>query len=381
MRKSRRYSVTPAEGGETWYECIEEAVGIAVDYPRFSIHAAVPLLYGTESNPDLPVVDAANKGTIKELRGQTVPKMEKEDRPEGVSNTNWSPATAADLNVRCGPDYPATGAKEPSEPALYECCGCDTAQAGIRIDAPIPRLGPLPAGGDGWSKDLGIPRCVVFNCQFPLQEGPKLFGEHPVEDAGTSVVAQFVATPEVLRVARLIVDAQAAGKDPPSASEEPTAPAVKLLQELFARGTLDLPKGAKTGFYASGALKSIGWIEDLEDLPLPKLLKPTIVRYNGKPMLLGCMGKMHRDQTGEWMCVDFDIRGTRWLSRSALVQLREKFRTVSVCCGFVIQGTADEELPEVVLACLRLHGMDIEHGTWIEDPNAPAGKRQRPAEV
>merc|ERR1711934_97950 len=37
----------------------------------------------------------------------------------------WCPVSSARFNVRKGPDYSSTGAKEPSLPALYDCVGVD----------------------------------------------------------------------------------------------------------------------------------------------------------------------------------------------------------------------------------------------------------------
>lgn len=377
MSQGRKGSTDGWDGNDTWYECIEDDVGGLLDYPRVAFQAAVPLLAG---------LDAAEAGfhdprllRLTKLQGNSMPHQAKEDRPDGISRATWSPANASDLMVRQGPDYPSTGLKEASMPAMYRCTGCDTVKAGCMIKDPLPRLGPLPAGGQGWHKGLGIPRAVIFNCQFPLEEGPKMFGEHPADDAGTSVIVQFVATDEVIRVAGLEAKAKESGRDGPSAADEPIIPAVRLLRDLFARGTVELPDGQKPGFHASGAMKCIGMVEDLEDVELPRLLKPPCVRNNGKPVLLTNFGSMNRDESGEWMCIDFDIRGMTWLTRSLLCKLRHRFREVSVHAAFVIQGTKDDELPEVVLGSLRIHGMDVDRAAWINDPRAPPGSQ--PPEV
>merc|ERR1740121_416735 len=111
--RSSRFSVAPTEGGETWYDCIEEGVGLAMDYPRFSIHdSLVPLLFGQEGQ-DMTHAGSEKQGPVQQLLGQTVPRMEKEDRPDGFKPT-WSPADAAEFEVRQGPNYPSTGLKEAS---------------------------------------------------------------------------------------------------------------------------------------------------------------------------------------------------------------------------------------------------------------------------
>lgn len=200
-----------------------------------------------------------------------------------------------------------------------------------------------------------------------------MLGKHPAHDHGTSVLPQFVVSEELIRVAAL--DARAKAGEALGEDSEPILPAVRLLKDLFSRGSLDLAGGQKPGFRSSGALKAIGWVENLEDIELPRLLKPTVARYNGTPILLTTLGTMHRDASGEWMCIDLDFRMFTWLSRSLLFKLRKRFKEVSVHVAFVIQGTQDHELPEVVLGDFRIHGMDIEQTAWVDDPPFPAQRK------
>lgn len=369
LSQSLRASLALSDPEEiTWYECIEDGVG------DFLGQLAVPLL-----SPPVKI-DKTNPSNMRLTRlcGDSCPQIRSEDRAEDECRTSWSAANAADLAVRCGPDYVRQGRKEPSAPAMYECVSCEAVRAGCIIENPIPRLGPLPAGGAGWHKGLGIPRVLTVNGQNPWEEGPKMFGVHPVEDGGSSLMGTFVVTAEVIRVAALDFKAKQSGGDPPDPSDEPILPAVRLLQELYARGTLELPlpKGQKVGFSTAGALKAIGFIEDFQQVEgIPSLLRPAIGKNNGKPALLTNFAKMFKDESGadEWMCIDFDIRKMTWLSRSLLAKLRHRLKEINLHEAFLIQGTKDHELPEVVLANVLFHGVDIINTPWIDDPAAPPG--------
>lgn len=372
-RRMYRLNSSNSIDGETWYDAIEDGLGGLADYPRFAAHyaseAIVPLL-ATEAGVEPS--SKPRRARLSRLTGKSLPRLAPEERenqvlPEGEFHPpSWSEANAGDLCVRQGPNYPKTGNKEPSLPALYTAVGVDTVRGGTRIDDPIPRLGPLPPS-ERWHRETLVPRCVIVNCQIPFQEGPKLYGQHPAEDAGASIVAQFTATPELLRVA----SAEARGTYNGDAAKEPILPAVRLLQRLFKKGSFEQEKGEKVGFHSSCTVKAIGWVENIGEVPLPAMLRPTIERFNGKPVLLSIAGHMQVDPNGEWMSFDFDVRTFRWFSRSMLCRLRGLFRTVSVHCAFVIQGTLDEELPEVVLGSVRIHAMDLDGSAWIEDPRAP----------
>lgn len=377
---ARSLSVSSFEG-ETWYECFEEGAVSVVQYPLTIAHhmsLRTPLLLeGAGSGAATPTARAISgaRMRLRELVGESLPKLAPEERGElpaqGYHYPSWSFGDASNLHVRVGPSYPSTGNKKPSLAALYDVVGADIVSAGCRLEYPVPRLGRIPPGAHDWDPSTKVPRVIIINCQMPLQEGPKLFGDHPEDDAGTSIVVHCVATPELLRVAREEVAREARGEPRLDSEQEPTLPAVRLLQGLFERGKLALD--GKVGFYSTGALKCIGWIEGIEDIDLPALLRPSIERYNGKPLLLPHYGDMKADPQGEWMAIDFDVRKCTWVSKSALVKLRDRFRYISVQAAFVIQGTKDEELPEVVLASLRIHSMDLENAAWIDDPNAPPG--------
>jgi len=70
------------------------------------------------------------------------------------------------------------------------------------------------------------------------------------------------------------------------------------------------------------------------------------------------------------MEIDFDVRRFGLPCRSFLHGLRDRFKLVSTQLAFVLQGTADEELPEVVLGTVRLHALDLHAGCWLVDPRA-----------
>mmetsp|Transcript_60803 Transcript_60803/g.133051 ORF Transcript_60803/g.133051 Transcript_60803/m.133051 type:complete len:420 (-) Transcript_60803:198-1457(-) len=361
---SFRQTLSRLSHDETWYDALEDflpATAEVVDYAS----RAVPLLLD-HSHQELDGHGAGPNGArrLNQLLGRSLPKSLPDLPP--VSRC-WSPGDASKVKVRVGPNYLSNGYKDMSLPALYECVGVDVVSAACRIDEAIPRLGPIPAGAESWSSTSRVPRALVVNCQLPFQEGPKLFGQHPPEDAGVSVIIHFVATPDLLKLAT--------GQG--EASDD-RLPAVRILQDLMDRKTLDLPNGEKPGNSSVGVMKAIGQVEDLAQVDLPRYLRSSVERYNGKPILLSGCCKMFPSENGEFAEVDFDVRTFSWPTKSALCKLRDRMRSVTAHMAFVLQGTADEDLPEVVLADVRLHNVDLDQGAWIDDPRAPAPTKQGP---
>jgi len=176
-----------------------------------------------------------------------------------------------------------------------------------------------------------------------------------------------VASPDLLRVAAADVGLEGADL---GSTLEAYLPAVRLLRRFVERGSLELGRGERGGAYSSCTLKCIGWVENLDEVELPRILRPSVERYNGKPVLLTGFGRMHMDPKGEWMEIDIDVRKFSWPTRSIVCRLREKLREVTVHMAWVIQGTEDDELPEVVLASMRVHNADLDRGFWVEDPRA-----------
>jgi len=354
------------EDEEAFYDALEDMPTAPSLADNLRLHVHTAMSPGRPNGRPLEAPAVAD-GALGLLRGVSLPRLAPEERqgpeplPGEFHEASWSPGDARALRVRLGPGYLRTGAKAPSRPQLYDTVGVDVVTANCRIDEVVPRLCPLPQGGEAWHPGCGLPRVLVFNCQMPFESGPKLWGPHPESDHGVSVVCQFTASPELLRVASLAA--------PPKA--EPILPAVRLLQRFVRQGTMDYT-GDKRGAQSSGTLKLIGWVEELESVELPALLRPTVEKYNGKPVLLTGTGKIFQDPSGEWMEIDFDVRDFSWVTKSFLVNLRHKLKGISAQVAAVIQGTEDDELPEVVLATLRFHALDLLAGAWLHDPRAEA---------
>jgi len=79
--------------------------------------------------------------------------------------------------------------------------------------------------------------------------------------------------------------------------------------------------------------------------------------YNGKPFLL--TPQMRCYQGVDHLELDVDVHGYNYLGRKMLCSFYPKFKSMVLDGALIIQGNRQEELPERVVACLRMYRLDF----------------------
>merc|ERR1712083_232971 len=112
---------------------------------------------------------------------------------------------------------------------------------------------------------------------------------HPKDDHGLSIVAFFHIKGETLQMLK--------NPNPPSC--------LRLFKEFVEGGTTDLPRpnGANK---TTGLFKGIANGENPDDISIPFLLKPTVLKYNAKPCLMTKSGTVYKSPDGEWFEIGVD---------------------------------------------------------------------------
>ena len=287
-------------------------------------------------------------GTRKDDGGPTWPPTESlgwtpfsslpfnQPKPKGPQHF-WSKGTAAEFQVR-SVGYKSSKSKEPSAPPLYECIGVDL----VRSNKLITNIGgtcpvfhnPSQSANvphywtkdPKWSSSCGVPRVIVINMQLPYSS-PSLWAPQSADsDPGFSVVSYYALSPSFI-------------------DKLESCPAKKLLKRLIEEG-----KSVKE----STALKAIGLVENLDEVGFPDIVSG----YNGKPVLVTKSAKFHMVNP-EVLEIEFDIRQWSILARKSLHSLHGKMKEARCQFGMLIEGKTDEELPEQLLGCYRIHFIDI----------------------
>ena len=251
----------------------------------------------------------------------------------------WSKGTSSEFQIR-SIGYKSSKSKESSAPPLYECLGVDLVRSNklisnIATTCPIfqnpssisSSAPPYWTKDPKWSPSLGVPRMIIINMQLPYSS-PSLWAPQSADsDPGYSVISYYALSPSFV-------------------DKLDTCPAIKLLKRLMAEG-----KSMKE----TTALKAIGLVENLDEVGFPEIVSG----YNGRPVLVTKSAKMTLSPNGEIFEIEFDIRHWSIIARKSLHSLHGKLKEARCQFGMLIEGKADDELPEQLLGCYRIHFIDI----------------------
>jgi hypothetical protein len=204
----------------------------------------------------------------------------------------------------------------------------------IKADTPIDHIGAtvqLPT--DITTDTSEIPPLLIINCQLPYQ-GPSLkLGSKPVD--GCSYVYYFKLKQNVL--------------DELTSPPEDQSSSVRLLSRYL--------KEAQTDSKLQGRFKVIAHIVNYQDMGFGSATGSLVNKYNGKPVIINKTGTLH--QGDGYLEMDINIHQFSVLARKTLKSLQPKVPDMKLRIGFVIEGHEDDELPEQMLGCADISGLNF----------------------
>jgi len=243
--------------------------------------------------------------------------------------------------------YSATKKKVPSPGALYECADCDIFESPTRYPdmASRVKLPKVEYDDGGKPKTWRSPDVFVMSIALPT-DPPKL-GKNSSDGSGYTVTIYFTMTQETRDILRRVT---AEGYDPSTEqvddAQKSIVNAVRLFEEWCRRAPTD-PK-------FMSRFKVVPNAHNLKEIGMPGWIS----KYNGKPFLIKRPG-----QTGflfnhpELSCMEFDIslHPFPYLAKQAICYMKDSyFKKILVSFGFVIEGRADDELPECLIGLMQL---------------------------
>lgn len=252
---------------------------------------------------------------------------------DDLAPETWTAISGTQFSVRQGPDYAKNKLKGLSEESIISVYGVDVFKTkkkatNILEKVIMPSLPPLKTSPeDGFY----CPRMIVLNIMLPnYAPSNPLWGTAKEDGESFSFVVYYEITQEAY-----------------DGMKKELSPAHKLLKKW-----LQAHPTSKEHYEMRGRLKAIPILLNPNDISLG-LLRPVVNTYNSKPFLTG--PKYHTFiKTDKYIEVDVDIHRYVYPARSTFFGLVSEIEKMQLDFGLVIEGKSDDELPEQMLAGIRL---------------------------
>jgi len=250
----------------------------------------------------------------------------------------WSPAQASNVQVRVGPDYAVEKRHQPSARELFDLVAADVFFGDERVDriaAQVDLPEPAAAAAAAAAVPAPLPQLLVVNFQVQ-RAGAAVF--QTSGGPGYSLALYFAPSAGLVEQLR-------------SGAAEPS---VRLLCRWL------------EGYASDDALKARLKVKATVLNPEASRIPAWALKYNGHSCALAKSNKMARVQgtsaggaAVDVLECDVDLREWSLLCRQGVNSILPIVGSVDFTLAVLLQGEADDELPERVLGLARLNYVNV----------------------
>jgi hypothetical protein len=318
----------------------------------------------TSAAPDKSTsIATVQVGNVKPVAGSTGMRIENPtDLPvnkDGVIFAGWRTADPSIMQIR-SLGYKKTKAKVASPGQLYKCIDLDIFESQTRHPDMASRVTlPKVVFNDKGPKTWNAPDLFVITIAIPT-DTPKLYG--PTENGGGYTISIYFAMEQDTRdiLKRVTADGYNPADEKKSGdANNSKVNAVRLLEEWCRRAPTD------DAFMAR--FKVLPNAQNLKEIGLPSWIS----KYNGKPFLIkrpGQTGFLYRHPEKSVVEFDISLHPFPYLAKQGICYMKDAyFKKVLVTFGFLIEGRADDELPECLIGLFQLCYPDPIHAIQGDD--------------
>jgi len=258
----------------------------------------------------------------------------------------WSKAPGSTFKIR-QLGYKKSKRKAPSGDSFYEVVSVDLFDTEARL-GDVASLLDLPAPARP-SPDPHVPAIWVINAQIPSETGPV----RASIDADGHGYCMCIVVQLTAQTAKDLEDL-AAGRP----LDDPARAAPLRLLRAYCKVAPDEPRLSAV---ERGRFKVLAQIRNIDEVNIPSFAKG----YNGKPALINKTGTLTRSPSApnDWFNMDINVHAFGYMARSGLQSIFRDFQDFILTVGFVLEGRADSELPECMLAAFDLNHVDYNMAT------------------
>ena len=274
--------------------------------------------------------------------------MNPEDIESKCHPQSWSNIDATTFNVRRGPNY-VDGQKQSSKPSLYRIFHIDAYQTPFKMRKLWSYVHPnIAKDFEAQIQTHSVPQCekehalpplLIINIMAPNYK-PEMGKNGKCDGIGFQEVIYCHLSDNTTKKLQKFSKST-------SAKKSPLSPSIKLFSQFTRNESLQKSRFKIIARCMNGKYTKLGFVVN-------KLIKT----YNAKPFVAKTSTTYYYEE-GKYFGIDIDIHSFGYAAKKGFDLVKDMLPTIIFDIGFVMEGCANNELPEQMLVAKRVSKLGL----------------------